>query len=214
MPECHIDDWDPTGEQGRSFSLRESFGMLHQRLNVGQFQIRPIDLNTSRSVKSVETSIRKIICFRFSVGVTWSPIQVASQSNLLTGAQILHEDNHQIQLRAKSLAGVCAIHPSRERLRFMEEDLCMGIALMALTFLVICHGQCARQLDRSASWNLKQNVMSILNMQATCIHLVSGTSMMDSVCELRSVSVSLPLRLFNCRRRRSPLIWCCHVQLL
>ena len=41
----------------------------------------------------------------------------------------------------------------------------------------------------------------------------SGTSMMDSACELRSVFVYLHLRLFNYRRRKCPLIWCCHVQL-
>ena len=54
----------------------------------------------------------------------------------------------------------------------MEEDLCMGIALMDLTFPVTCSGQYALQLGLSAHWNLKHN-----GMQAIYIRLVSGTSM-------------------------------------
>ena len=125
------------------------------------------------------------------------------------GSSLVHSDDSNTLLIA-----LRRCLPSRERLRFMEEGSCMGTASMALTFLVICYGQNARQLGRSASWNLKHNGMLISNMQAFFIHLVSGTSMMDSACELRSVSVYLHLRLFNYRRRRRcPLIWCCHVQL-
>ena len=50
--------------------------------------------------------------------------------------------------------------------------------------------------------------------QTICIRLVSDTSMMVSAYELGSVYVSLPLRRFNCKRRRSPQIWYCHSQLL
>ena len=55
------------------------------------------------SIESLEKTIRKIICF--SVPIRWPPIKMTPQSNLLTSSRILHKDNHEWKLGAKSSVG-------------------------------------------------------------------------------------------------------------
>lgn len=71
----------------------------HQHLNHGKLQIAPCSWNSQSRNDVVKSMIGKIICK--NVGVTGSPIQMASQTNYVAMIQILDQNNHCRQLGAQ-----------------------------------------------------------------------------------------------------------------